>query len=566
MRALLAGDALRPADAGAADRDPQAALGLGGGIDGGLHRLGLHHVHLHEARAAVAELDGERLALLGVEVGDHDRSRRARAGRGRWRRRARRPRRRPARSLPSIFIGADAHSARPTHASRGRLCRLSGSSLARRPPIRRGRSPTASRRRATHTLKLIEPLTDEQLNRVYSPILSPLIWDLGHIANFEELWLVRNIGGREPLRGDLGDFYDAIEQPRKIRGELPILKADEVRPYMEQVRERTLEVLDEIDLEHRRPAAGRRLHLRDAARPRAPAQRDDAAAAADGRVLRAGRGRRRPGVRAGQRGPGDGRGRGRRARDRRRPAPTASPTTTSARATAVELEAFEIDRTPVTNAAYIEFLERHRTPSRPMYWERDGEGGWVRTAMGRTEPVDPAPARDPRLLGRGRRLRALGRQAAADRARVGGGRRGRRPRARQPRPARLRHRPRRRLRGRRLGLRRRADARRRLGVDLERLHAPTRASRRSRTPSTPRSSSATSTRCCAGAPGRRAATSSAPASATGTCPSAARSSPASAAPEDLGDPRPQRPSRVTSTSTCRRAGRCPGWRPTSAPG
>src|SRR5678815_3645157 len=100
-----------------------------------------------------------------------------------------------------------------------------------------------------HTLKLVEPLTEEQLNRVYDPILSPLIWDLGHIANFEELWLVQRIGGREPLRGDLGDFYDAIEQPRKIRGELPILKADEVRPYMDQVRERTLEVLNEIELD-----------------------------------------------------------------------------------------------------------------------------------------------------------------------------------------------------------------------------------------------------------------------------------------------------------------------------
>jgi hypothetical protein len=32
------------------------------------------------------------------------------------------------------------------------------------------------------TLLLIEPLDDEQLNRVYSPILSPLAWDLGHIA------------------------------------------------------------------------------------------------------------------------------------------------------------------------------------------------------------------------------------------------------------------------------------------------------------------------------------------------------------------------------------------------
>src|SRR4029078_2872642 len=97
-------------------------------------------------------------------------------------------------------------------------------------------------------LRRVEQLNEEQLNRVYDPILSPLIWDLGHIANFEELWLVRHIRGREPLRGDLRAPYDAIEQTRKNRGELPILKAGEVRPYMEQVRERTLKVLDQIEL------------------------------------------------------------------------------------------------------------------------------------------------------------------------------------------------------------------------------------------------------------------------------------------------------------------------------
>ena len=99
------------------------------------------------------------------------------------------------------------------------------------------------------TLLLIEPLADEQLNRVYSPILSPLSWDLGHIANFEELWLVQRVGGREPLRGELGRFYDAIENPRKIRNELPILRGDELRSYLDEVRERTLEVLDGVELE-----------------------------------------------------------------------------------------------------------------------------------------------------------------------------------------------------------------------------------------------------------------------------------------------------------------------------
>ena len=137
------------------------------------------------------------------------------------------------------------------------------------------------------TYELIEPLDDEQLNRVYSPILSPLVWDLGHIANFEELWLVQTIGEREPLHGELGRFYDAIENPRKTRGELPILRDAELRSYLADVRERTLEVLDEVDIsaDATDPAAARRLRLRAAARPRAAAQRDDAAVAAAGRRL-----------------------------------------------------------------------------------------------------------------------------------------------------------------------------------------------------------------------------------------------------------------------------------------
>ena len=87
---------------------------------------------------------------------------------------------------------------------------------------------------------------------MYSPILSPLAWDLGHIANFEELWLVQRVGGREPMRGELGRLYDAIENPRKIRNELPILRGDELRSYMAEVRERTLEVLSEVELSETR--------------------------------------------------------------------------------------------------------------------------------------------------------------------------------------------------------------------------------------------------------------------------------------------------------------------------
>ena len=54
----------------------------------------------------------------------------------------------------------------------------------------------------------------------------------------------------------------------------------------------------------------------------------------------------------------------------------------------IDLEPFLIDRAPVTNSDYMTYLEE-TDAGPPMYWERDGEGGWVRTAMGRTEAVDP---------------------------------------------------------------------------------------------------------------------------------------------------------------------------------
>ena len=41
------------------------------------------------------------------------------------------------------------------------------------------------------TLRLLEPLSDDELRAQHSPLMSPLVWDLAHIGHFEELWLVR---------------------------------------------------------------------------------------------------------------------------------------------------------------------------------------------------------------------------------------------------------------------------------------------------------------------------------------------------------------------------------------
>lgn len=53
------------------------------------------------------------------------------------------------------------------------------------------------------TLSLVEGLSDEQLHQPLGPVMSPLVWDLGHIAAYEELWLVHRHGQRPLLRSDL---------------------------------------------------------------------------------------------------------------------------------------------------------------------------------------------------------------------------------------------------------------------------------------------------------------------------------------------------------------------------
>src|SRR5437764_12337556 len=73
------------------------------------------------------------------------------------------------------------------------------------------------------TMALVASVSDEDLERVHSTLMSPLVWDLGHIAAFEDLWLVHRFGKRPMLRPDMVDVYDAMETPRAGRGDLPFL-------------------------------------------------------------------------------------------------------------------------------------------------------------------------------------------------------------------------------------------------------------------------------------------------------------------------------------------------------
>src|SRR3954452_12270405 len=91
------------------------------------------------------------------------------------------------------------------------------------------------------TFGLVAHLDDAQLTATHSPIMSPLAWDLGHVAAYEDLWLNHRLAGGELLRAELAALYDAFETPRTVRGDLEFLRGEELHAYMAAVRERALE-------------------------------------------------------------------------------------------------------------------------------------------------------------------------------------------------------------------------------------------------------------------------------------------------------------------------------------
>jgi iron(II)-dependent oxidoreductase len=109
------------------------------------------------------------------------------------------------------------------------------------------------------TLALIAHLSDADLERVIDPIMSPLVWDLGHIAAYEDLWLNHRFAAQPLLHPELAELYDAFETPRTVRGSIEILGRAEAIGYLAEVRERVLEaaarlgadpVLHELVLRH----------------------------------------------------------------------------------------------------------------------------------------------------------------------------------------------------------------------------------------------------------------------------------------------------------------------------
>ena len=94
-----------------------------------------------------------------------------------------------------------------------------------------------------YTEQLLASVTDVDLVRQFSELQSPLVWDYAHIGHFEELWLLRKTLGRRPSVVRFDDIYDAFAHPRRVRPTLDLLAPEQASAFVTDVRDRVLAAL-----------------------------------------------------------------------------------------------------------------------------------------------------------------------------------------------------------------------------------------------------------------------------------------------------------------------------------
>jgi iron(II)-dependent oxidoreductase len=99
----------------------------------------------------------------------------------------------------------------------------------------------AFREARARTFDLVHDLSDEQLLGPRLPIVNPLRWEIGHIAWFQEFWVLRHLAGRSPILKHGDELYDSARVAHDTRWDLPLLERDETVAYMGQVLERVIE-------------------------------------------------------------------------------------------------------------------------------------------------------------------------------------------------------------------------------------------------------------------------------------------------------------------------------------
>ncbi|MFP6626836.1 MAG: selenoneine synthase SenA [Deltaproteobacteria bacterium] len=93
------------------------------------------------------------------------------------------------------------------------------------------------------SLTLVADLDDAQLIGPRLATVNPLLWELGHIAWFQEKWVLRHACGLAPIRPDGDALWDSIAIAHDLRWDLPLPSRSDTLGYVATVGDRVLDLL-----------------------------------------------------------------------------------------------------------------------------------------------------------------------------------------------------------------------------------------------------------------------------------------------------------------------------------
>ena len=99
----------------------------------------------------------------------------------------------------------------------------------------------------SRTLALVNDLNDEQMIGPRLDIVNPLRWEIGHVAWFQEYWLLRHLLGRSPTLSTGDSLFDSARIAHDTRWDLPLLSKAETIAYAGKILDRVFDEYQQDD-------------------------------------------------------------------------------------------------------------------------------------------------------------------------------------------------------------------------------------------------------------------------------------------------------------------------------
>src|SRR5574342_601964 len=97
------------------------------------------------------------------------------------------------------------------------------------------------------TLALVQDLSDTQLIGPRLSIVNPPLWEIGHVAWFQEFWVLRHLLKQRPMIENGDQLYNSTDVAHDTRWELLLPGREQTLQYMARVLDRCCEKLDGSD-------------------------------------------------------------------------------------------------------------------------------------------------------------------------------------------------------------------------------------------------------------------------------------------------------------------------------